>query len=37
MNFMTGNSLRYKSKSLGYEKKLLDDWFEDDFINFVMK
>jgi hypothetical protein len=37
MNFMTGNSLRYKSKSLGYEKKLLDDWFKDEFVDFVMQ
>ena len=37
MNFMMGNSSRYRNKALGYEKKLLDDWFKDEFVDFVMK
>lgn len=37
MNFMMGNSSRYRNKSLGYEKKLLDDWFKDEFVDFVMQ
>ena len=35
MNFMMGNSSRYRNKSLGYEKKLLDDWFKDEFVDVV--
>jgi len=31
MNFMSGTSLKYRNKSLGYEKKMLDDWFDDTF------
>jgi len=31
MNFMSGTSLKYRNKSLGYEKKMLDDWFEETF------
>lgn len=37
MNFMMGNSSRYRNKALGYEKKLLDDWFKDEFVDFVMQ
>jgi hypothetical protein len=37
MNFMMGNNSRYRNKSLGYEKKLLDDWFKDEFVDFVMQ
>jgi hypothetical protein len=33
MNFMMGISSRYRNKSLGYEKKLLDDWFKDQFVD----
>jgi hypothetical protein len=35
MNFMMGNSSRYRNKSLGYEKKMLDDWFKGTFVDFV--
>ncbi|GAA6204653.1 DUF3016 domain-containing protein [Thalassotalea sp. SU-HH00458] len=28
MNFMMGSNLRYNRDSLGYEKKMLDEWFE---------
>ncbi|MGV2870585.1 DUF3016 domain-containing protein [Colwellia sp. E150_009] len=31
MNFMMNGSLRYRQDSLGYEKKMLDDWFFDAF------
>ena len=37
MNFMMGTRLRYRNKSLGHEKKLLDDWFDETFENYVMK
>lgn len=37
MNFMMGTRSRYRNKLLGYEKKLLDDWFKDEFLNFVIK
>jgi hypothetical protein len=33
MGFMMGASMRYKHESLAYEKKMLDDWFEDTFTN----
>jgi hypothetical protein len=36
MNFMSGNSLKYRSKSLGYEKKMLDDWFEETFKGLII-
>lgn len=31
MNFMQGSNLRYRSDSLGYEKKMLDKWFDETF------
>lgn len=37
MNFMMGSNLKYRNKSLGYEKKMLDDWFDDTFKSFVVK
>ena len=37
MNFMMGSSLKYRNKSLGYEKKMLDDWFADTFKEFVIE
>ena len=37
MNFMMTNSLRYRRDSLGYEKKMLDDWFEDTFVDHIVK
>ena len=37
MNFMMGTRSRYRNKLLGYEKNLLDDWFKDEFVNFVIK
>ena len=37
MNFMSGNSLKYRNKSLGYEKKMLDDWFDKTFKELIVK
>ena len=37
MNFMSGNSLKYRNKSLGYEKKMLDDWFDKTFKELLVK
>lgn len=31
MNFMMGSSLKYKNDLIGYEKKMLDEWFFDTF------
>lgn len=36
MNFMMSSSLKYRSKSLGYEKKMLDDWFADTFEKHIV-
>jgi hypothetical protein len=36
MNFMSGNNLKYRSQSLGYEKKMLDDWFEETFKGLIV-
>lgn len=37
MNFLYGQSLKYKNDSFGYEKKLLDEWFEDAFEDKLAK
>ncbi|WP_019026415.1 DUF3016 domain-containing protein [Colwellia piezophila] len=37
MNFMSGNSLKYRHKSFGYEKKMLDDWFDKTFKTLILK
>ncbi len=31
MNFMMGRTLRYRNDSLGYEKEMLDKWFNQSF------
>ena len=31
MSFMSGSNLKYRNTSLGYEKAMLDDWFEETF------
>jgi len=31
MSFMMGSNLKYRNDFLGYEKKLLDDWFKKEF------
>jgi hypothetical protein len=35
MSFMDDNSLKYRNKALGYEKKMLDDWFADTFKDLI--
>jgi hypothetical protein len=35
INFMNNNSLKYRNKALGYEKKMLDDWFADTFNDLI--
>lgn len=37
MNFMMGSNLKYRNKSLGYEKKMLDDWFFDTFKELLIE
>ena len=37
MNFMQGGNLKYRSKALGYEKKMLDKWFKDTFSDMPAK
>jgi hypothetical protein len=37
LNFMMGSSLKYRNRFLGYEKNMLDDWFDETFKSFVMK
>jgi hypothetical protein len=37
MSFMTGSNIRYKNKALGYEKKMLDDWFKKEFSDYITK
>lgn len=36
MNFMSGSNLKYRNKSLGYEKKMLDDWFGKTFKEMII-
>jgi len=37
MNFMSNTSLKYRNQSLGYEKKMLDDWFEKTFKELIVR
>ncbi len=37
MSFMMGENLRYRHKSLGYEKKMLDDWFLETFKQLIVE
>lgn len=37
MNFMIGSSLKYSHDSLGYEKKMLKDWFFKTFKDDIIK
>ncbi len=37
MSFMSTSSLKYRHDSLGYEKKMLDDWFKDTFKDYIIK
>ncbi|KGJ93321.1 DUF3016 domain-containing protein [Colwellia psychrerythraea] len=36
MNFMSGINLKYRNDSLGYEKKMLDDWFKKTFKELIV-
>lgn len=35
MNFMRGSSAKYRNKTLGYEKRMLDIWFADTFKKYT--
>jgi hypothetical protein len=35
MSFMLNNNLRYRNKALGYEKRMLDNWFKNTFRHMV--
>ncbi len=35
MSFMTRSNLKYRQKSLSYEKKMLDDWFFETFNDLI--
>lgn len=37
MSFMTNSRLKYRNDSLGYEKKMLDDWFAKTFASHLTK
>jgi hypothetical protein len=37
MSFMTRSNLRYRQDALGYEKKMIDDWFEDIFKEHIIE
>lgn len=37
MNFMSTTRLKYRNDSLGYEKKMLDDWFDKAFTALIVK
>jgi len=37
MSFMMTSSLRYSHDSLGYEKKMLDGWFEESFVDHIVE
>ncbi len=36
MNFMSNSQLKYRNKPIGYEKKMLDDWFENTFKTLII-
>jgi hypothetical protein len=37
MGFMTGSRLKYRNEAIGYEKKMLDDWFFKDFKDLIVE
>lgn len=37
MGFMTSGNMKYRNESLGYEKKMLDDWFSKTFKDLVVE
>jgi hypothetical protein len=36
MSFMSNSQLKYRNKPLGYEKKMLDDWFKTTFAALII-
>ncbi len=37
MNFMRKSNLKYRNQSLSYEKRMLDEWFEETFADLIIK
>ncbi len=37
MSFMMGSNLKYRNKSLGYEKSMLNDWFLETFKELIVE
>lgn len=37
MSFMKGGNLKYRNESLGYEKKMLDNWFVETFRKLLLE
>ncbi len=37
MSFLMTSNMRYRNKPLGYEKKMLDKWFDNTFESVVVK
>ncbi|QBG36842.1 DUF3016 domain-containing protein [Litorilituus sediminis] len=37
MNFMRKSNLKYRNQSLSYEKRMLDEWFEETFADLIVK
>lgn len=37
MGFMVGNNLKYRNDALGYEKKMLDEWFNKTFKDHIVE
>jgi hypothetical protein len=37
MNFMSGSNLKYRNEALSYEKKMLDEWFDETFEAYVVE
>jgi hypothetical protein len=37
MNFLSNSQLKYRNEFLGYEKKMLDDWFYETFEDNLVK
>ncbi|WP_440874949.1 DUF3016 domain-containing protein [Thalassotalea sp. PLHSN55] len=37
MSFLSGSQMRYRNDAFGYEKKMLDDWFNKTFKTMITK
>ena len=37
MNFMSGSNARYSNDLLAYEKRMLDEWFQDSFSELMIE